>query len=57
MFSFNKKSRLANLTEKYKYLMEQATDFKRRGDLRLSYMRLEEADLVAAVINRIRNTV
>jgi len=57
MLPFSKKNRLENLSLQYKSLIDQAKDFKKRGEFRLSFMRLEEADLVNAVMHRIKRTV
>lgn len=56
MISLTKKSRLAKLSERYRSLMDQAVYFKKRGSLKLSFMKMEEAELVAAVMNRIQKT-
>lgn len=56
MLKFNKKTRLADLSQRYKSLMDQATNYKSKGELRMSYRLQDEADIIAAVIHRIKST-
>ena len=54
MFKMFKKYRLNSLNERYARLVEQAREVRRRGDQQLYTEKMEEAEIVSLVIDRIR---
>ncbi len=57
MIALTKKNRLQELYSRYKNLIQQAQDLRTKGRHRLSFMMMEEADLVSSVIKRIERSV
>lgn len=53
MLLLSKQKRIQDLKEMYHNLVKDARSFKIRGNRRLFHLRMEEAEVVEAVIHRI----
>ena len=55
MFKFFKNYRLNSLNERYSQLVAQAKEIRRMGNMELYAAKMEEAEIVSLVINRIKS--